>query len=92
MVELDRLRKSQKRYEVQVNAWASWGAAVLRPYKTCLMVEGPVVLTSEILRFAQDDGSRKAQDDGSRKAQDDRSRKGVRKLKKLGTRRDHWLS
>ena len=50
-------RENQKQSVVEAGAWASWGAAVLRPYMILLGGEGSMVLTSEILRFAQDDSA-----------------------------------
>jgi hypothetical protein len=52
-------RESQKQIAVEVNAWTSWGAAMLRPYMIVLDGKMSIVMTSEILRFPQDDNTTK---------------------------------
>jgi hypothetical protein len=69
-------RESQKQSGVEVNAWASWGAGVLRPYVIVLDGEVLGVLTSGILRFAEDDNARK----------------WMGNFINLRIRQNHWLS
>jgi hypothetical protein len=50
-------RRLKKQGGDMVYAWASWGAAVLRPYMNLAVKIDLSWVTAEILRFAQDDNA-----------------------------------
>jgi hypothetical protein len=50
-------RRLKKQGGDMVYAWASWGAAVMRPYTILLVRIDLGWVAAEILRFAQDDNA-----------------------------------